>query len=111
MTTTQQIPHPNPSGGAHLHPAHPRRTEVERAALIGAFTADLIERRDEEARDAAEAAAAAHARSLPPLPDPDATVVIGRHRTDGTTTVIPRRRRFIGRVAAATVGRFRRAGR
>lgn len=54
-------------------------------------------------------------------PDPDATVVIGRHRDDGTRDFRPvgtgdfrpvrtRRGGWVGRVAAATVSRLWRRG-
>lgn len=54
---------------------------------------------------------AVHPPIHPPPTDPDATVVIGRHRQDGTRSPRTHRRtRFVGRVAAGLVARLRGRG-
>lgn len=81
-------------------------------------THDVLRRPDGTRRPLSPPARPAHAARFTPAPasapahDPDATVVIGRHRQGEGPTVVNRsaaaRPRFLGRVAAATVGLLRR---
>lgn len=101
-----------PTGGAHLHdPAGP---------VIPVSAPPLPP--PAAAVHPAEAVPAVQPPDLPAVPpspfDPDATVVIGRHRRDGTRDTAaaaalpppPSPWRFVGRVAAGAVALFRRRG-
>ena len=141
---TQDVLAPHATGGAHLHdpdgPAVLAETDspevsAPAAARFVAPAADMGDgvpaRRDptvltEVERAAARFAAVHPSQEFPavqpryvpgvqPSTDPDATVVIGRHRADGTRShrdefhpEVPQR--WMGRVAAAVVARWRRRG-
>lgn len=94
----------------------PALSEVDRDRALAAVADELIRRNGgRDPLNLADLAAASPASPVPAvqpptlpalqpsdiLDDPDATHVIGRHRSDGTRTVP--RRRYVGRAAAALV--------